>query len=356
MAMPMLMPTPPEYRRRMRRRRRGAAVFQGLCLAAVGLALAMLAALLYSVLTEAWAWFNLDGASISTLLTDAPSSKAVQSGLFPAIVGTLWVMVICAFISFTVGVSTAIYMEEYAARNRFNELIQTNIQNLAAVPSIVYGILGLSIFVALFALGKSTLAAGLTLALLIMPVVIVSSQEAIKAVPSSIREGGYALGATRWQVVWRLTLPQAMPGHPDGHHPGGKPGYGRGGAAGDYGRPVLRAFRPHFAAGPLYGAAHSNLCVDFQAAGGVSPAGGGGHRGAAGHPVEHERLCDTAAEPATEPGARGKGAKNDDDDDDANHRNRRAGGAGNGGAGGRPRLSRGALPGCGLPLRQQPGD
>ena len=212
MAMPMLMPTPPEYRRRMRRRRRGAAVFQGLCLAAVGLALAMLAALLYSVLTEAWAWFNLDGASISTLLTDAPSSKAVQSGLFPAIVGTLWVMVICAFISFTVGVSTAIYMEEYAARNRFNELIQTNIQNLAAVPSIVYGILGLSIFVALFALGKSTLAAGLTLALLIMPVVIVSSQEAIRAVPSSIREGGYALGATRWQVVWRLTLPQAMPG------------------------------------------------------------------------------------------------------------------------------------------------
>ena len=212
MAMPMLMPTPPEYRRRMRRRRRGAAVFQGLCLAAVGLALAMLAALLYSVLTEAWAWFNLDGASIRTLLTDAPSSKAVQSGLFPAIVGTLWVMVICAFISFTVGVSTAIYMEEYAARNRFNELIQTNIQNLAAVPSIVYGILGLSIFVALFALGKSTLAAGLTLALLIMPVVIVSSQEAIRAVPSSIREGGYALGATRWQVVWRLTLPQAMPG------------------------------------------------------------------------------------------------------------------------------------------------
>ena len=212
MAMPMLMPTTPEYRRRMRRRQRGAAVFQGLCLAAVGLALAMLAALLYSVLTEAWAWFNLEGASISTLLTDAPSSKAVQSGLFPAIVGTLWVMVICAFISFTVGVSTAIYMEEYAARNRFNELIQTNIQNLAAVPSIVYGILGLSIFVALFALGKSTLAAGLTLALLIMPVVIVSSQEAIKAVPSSIREGGYALGATRWQVVWRLTLPQAMPG------------------------------------------------------------------------------------------------------------------------------------------------
>ena len=200
------------YRGRMARRRRRAAVFRAVCVGAVGVALAMLAALLYSVVTQAWGWFNLEGASVVGLLTEAPSSKAVQSGLFPAIVGTLWVMAICAVIAFTVGVATAIYMEEYAARNRFNELIQINIQNLAAVPSIVYGILGLSIFVTLFALGKSTLAAGLTLALLIMPVVIVSAQEAIRAVPSSIREGGYALGATRWQVVRRLVLPQAMPG------------------------------------------------------------------------------------------------------------------------------------------------
>ena len=200
------------YRGRMARRRRRAAAFRAVCVGAVGVALAMLAALLYSVVTQAWGWFNLEGASVVGLLTEAPSSKAVQSGLFPAIVGTLWVMAICAVIAFTVGVATAIYMEEYAARNRFNELIQINIQNLAAVPSIVYGILGLSIFVTLFALGKSTLAAGLTLALLIMPVVIVSAQEAIRAVPSSIREGGYALGATRWQVVRRLVLPQAMPG------------------------------------------------------------------------------------------------------------------------------------------------
>ena len=207
-----LSDTAASYRRRIARRRRRAAAFRALCLGAVGIALLMLIALLYSVITEAWGWFNLDGASILRLLTDAPSSKAVQSGLFPAIVGTLWVMAICAVIAFTIGVSTAIYMEEYAARNRLNELIQTNIQNLAAVPSIVYGILGLSIFVTLFALGKSTLAAGLTLALLIMPVVIVASQEAIRAVPSSIREGGYALGATRWQVVRRLVLPQAMPG------------------------------------------------------------------------------------------------------------------------------------------------
>ena len=197
---------PRDFNRRLARRKRGAAVFQGLCIVAIVMALLMLAALLYSVIIEGWSWLSWD------LITQNASSKAVASGLFPAIVGTLWVMAICVLISFTVGVSTAVYMEEYAPKNRITELIQTNIQNLAAVPSIVYGILGLSIFVGLFALGKSTLAAGLTLALLIMPVVIIAAEEAIRAVPSSIREGGYALGATRWQVVWRLTLPQAMPG------------------------------------------------------------------------------------------------------------------------------------------------
>ena len=206
------------YNQRLAQRKRRASLFYGVCVTAVILALLMLVALLYSVISEAVAWLNLDGTSIKTLLTDIPSSKAVNSGLFPAIVGTLWVMGICIFVSFTVGVSAAIYLEEYAGGNRLAQLIQTNIQNLAAVPSIVYGILGLSIFVAFFVLvapgndGKNVSAAGLTLALLIMPVVIVSSQEAIKAVPSSIREGGFALGGTRWQVIWRLVLPQAMPG------------------------------------------------------------------------------------------------------------------------------------------------
>ena len=208
----------PEYRRKLASRKRNAAIFYGVCLAAVFLALVMLVALLYSVVSEAIGWLNLDGTSIKTLLTDIPSSKAVNSGLFPAIVGTLWVMGICIFVSFTVGVSAAIYLEEYSSGSRIAELIQTNIQNLAAVPSIVYGILGLSIFVAFFVWlapqsdGKNVAAAGLTLALLIMPVVIVSSQEAIRAVPSSIREGGYALGAARWQVIWRLVLPQSLPG------------------------------------------------------------------------------------------------------------------------------------------------
>ena len=206
------------YNQRLAQRKRRASLFYGVCVAAVILALLMLVALLYSVISEAVAWLNLDGTSIKTLLTEIPSSKAVNSGLFPAIVGTLWVMGICVFVSFAVGVSAAIYLEEYSGGSRVTELIQINIQNLAAVPSIVYGILGLSIFVTFFVVvapgtdGKNVTAAGLTLALLIMPVVIVSSQEAIRAVPSSIREGGYALGGTRWQVIWRLVLPQAMPG------------------------------------------------------------------------------------------------------------------------------------------------
>ena len=206
------------YYQRLAHRKRRASLFYSVCVAAVILALLMLVALLYSVISEAVAWLNLDGTSIKTLLTEIPSSKAVNSGLFPAIVGTLWVMGICVFVSFTVGVSAAIYLEEYSGGSRLAELIQINIQNLAAVPSIVYGILGLSIFVTFFVVvapgtdGKNVTAAGLTLALLIMPVVIVSSQEAIRAVPSSIREGGLALGGTRWQVIWRLVLPQAMPG------------------------------------------------------------------------------------------------------------------------------------------------
>ena len=208
----MALSNPTEYRRKLVKRRRNAVVFRAVCVSAILLSLLMLAALLYSVLAEALKWFNLDGSSIVTLLTDIPSSKAVASGLWPAIVGTLWVMGICIVASFTVGVAAAIYLEEYAGGRRIDELIQVNIQNLAAVPSIVYGILGLTIFVTVFALGKSVLTAGLTLALLIMPVVIVSAEEAIRAVPSTVREGGYALGATRWQVVWRLVLPQAMPG------------------------------------------------------------------------------------------------------------------------------------------------
>jgi phosphate transport system permease protein len=121
-------------------------------------------------------------------------------------------MVLTAAISFPVGVGTAIWLEEYAPNNRWTRIVETNIANLAGVPSIVYGILGLALFVRAFALGRSILAAALTLALLILPVIIIASQEAIKAVPNSIRLGAYALGATRWEAIRHHVFPMALPG------------------------------------------------------------------------------------------------------------------------------------------------
>ena len=115
-------------------------------------------------------------------------------------------------VAFVLGVASAIYLEEYSGRSRFALLARINIANLAGVPSIVYGLLGLEIFVRVMMLGKSVLAGGFTLALLVLPIVIVASSEAIRAVPASLREGGFGLGATRWQVVRHLVLPQAMPG------------------------------------------------------------------------------------------------------------------------------------------------
>jgi phosphate transport system permease protein len=129
-----------------------------------------------------------------------------------ALMGSIYVVLIAGFLAFTLGVGAAIYLEEYATRSKIAAIIQTNIANLAGVPSIVYGLLGLEIFVRYLALGKSVLAGGLTLALLVLPIVIIAAQEAIRAVPPSLREGGFALGATRWQVVWNLVLPYGFPG------------------------------------------------------------------------------------------------------------------------------------------------
>ena len=121
-------------------------------------------------------------------------------------------MSIAGVVAFSLGVGAAIYLEEYAKKGTFASFIQLNIANLAGVPSIVYGILGLVIFVRIMELGKSVIAGGLTLALLVLPIVIIASQEAIRAVPPSLKEGGFALGATKWQVVRRLVLPYAFPG------------------------------------------------------------------------------------------------------------------------------------------------
>jgi phosphate transport system permease protein len=147
-------------------------------------------------------------------LNNAASFNPDKAGIYPAIMGTLWLMVVCAAFIVPVGVASAIYLEEYADRTKWwNRFIEVNIQNLAAVPSIVYGILGLAFIVrGPLGLGRVVLAGSLTLGLLVLPVEIIASREAIRAVPPSIREGSLALGATQWQTIWRQVLPASIPG------------------------------------------------------------------------------------------------------------------------------------------------
>ncbi|MDJ0581163.1 phosphate ABC transporter permease PstA [Crocosphaera sp.] len=136
-----------------------------------------------------------------------PSRKAEQAGIFSAWVGTSLVMFVTAFVSIPLGVASGIYLEEYARKNLLSAIIEINVTNLAGVPSIVYGLLALGLFVYKFQLGQSVLTAGLTLALLILPVVIVTTREAIRAIPISLREASYAVGATKWQTIWDHILP-----------------------------------------------------------------------------------------------------------------------------------------------------
>jgi phosphate transport system permease protein len=174
----------------------------------VGISILLLGVLLADVVA--------DGAGNLTwdFLTSFSSINADQSGIQAAFWGTIWLMGVCAAFIIPVGVATAIYLEEYADERRwYNRLIELNIQNLAAVPSIVYGILGLAFLVrGPLSLGPVVLAGGLTLGLLVLPVVIIAAREAIRAVPPSIREGSMALGATQWQTIWRQVLPAAVPG------------------------------------------------------------------------------------------------------------------------------------------------
>jgi phosphate transport system permease protein len=145
-------------------------------------------------------------------LTEFPSRFPEKAGIKSALWGTVWLISFTALISIPVGVAAAIYLEEYAATTRVSRFIEINIANLAGVPSIVYGILGLAIFVRWFALGRSVLAGSMTMSLLVLPVIIMASREAIRSVPSSIRHAAFALGATRWQTVRHHVLPSATPG------------------------------------------------------------------------------------------------------------------------------------------------
>ena len=175
----------------------------------------ILACLLVLVVLLAQIFDEGVGSLSMSFLTDAPSRiDPSSSGIGPALTGTLWLMLVCTVFIIPVGVATAVYLEEYANRERwFNRLIEVNIQNLAAVPSIVYGVLGLAFLVrGPLSLEHTLLAGGLTLGLLVLPVLIVAGREAIRAVPPSIREGSMALGATKWQTIWKQVLPASLPG------------------------------------------------------------------------------------------------------------------------------------------------
>ncbi|MBI4898219.1 MAG: phosphate ABC transporter permease PstA [Actinobacteria bacterium] len=177
-------------------------------IACVAVSLIVLAILLIDIVRQGAGALSMD------FLNNFPSAFPERAGVQSAVMGTLWLMAICAFFVVPTGVAAAIYLEEYADRKRwFNRAIEVNVQNLAAVPSIVYGILGLAFLVrGPFGFGRSVLAGGLTLGLLVLPVVVIASREALRAVPSSIREGAMALGATKWQAIWHQVLPSAIPG------------------------------------------------------------------------------------------------------------------------------------------------
>jgi phosphate transport system permease protein len=190
----------------LRRRKVWARLFRLLCLSLTWLSLVLLAVLLVHATREGLPWLDLQ------FIKDFPSRFPARAGIKSALAGTLWLISLTAAFSIPVGVAGAIYLEEYASRTRLNTAIEISISNLAGVPSIVYGMLGLAIFVRWMALGRSVMAGALTMSLLILPVIIISSREALRAVPDSIRRASFALGATQWQTIRHHVLPAALPG------------------------------------------------------------------------------------------------------------------------------------------------
>ncbi len=181
-------------------------VLHGLGLGATLIGLLVLAILLADILRDGLGRLSWD------FLTGLPSRRAESAGIFPALAGTVWVIAVTTVLAVPIGIGAAVYLEEYGDRGWWARLIEINIANLAGVPSVIYGLLALGLFVRTLGFGRSVLAGAATLALLVLPVVILASREALRAVPPSLREGSYALGATRWQTVWHQVLPVALPG------------------------------------------------------------------------------------------------------------------------------------------------
>jgi phosphate transport system permease protein len=187
-------------------RKKRATYFLWACRGVTSLSIFILGVLLFHILSEGLAWLNVE------FLNRFPSRFPAKAGIKSALFGSLWLISMTAFISVPVGVATAFYLEEYAPKNKLTRFFQVNIANLAGMPSIVYGLLGLTIFVRFFNLDRSLWSGSLTLSLLILPVIIIASGEAIRQVPDSIRLGAFALGARRWQVILGQLLPASLPG------------------------------------------------------------------------------------------------------------------------------------------------
>jgi phosphate transport system permease protein len=192
--------------RNLARRHRKSKMFRYLCAAITWSSVFLLAVLLVRVSLDGFKWLDWQ------FLNSFPSRLPDRAGIKSALVGTLWMIIMVALIAIPVGVSAALYLEEFAKKDRFSRFVEVNIANLAGVPSIVYGILGLAIFVRFFALERSLISGALTMSLLILPVIIIASREAIRMVPMSIRYAALSLGATRWQTTWSHVLPSAFPG------------------------------------------------------------------------------------------------------------------------------------------------
>jgi len=189
------------------RGRTSSALFKAFLYVSIGVGIATLGTLLVTVVAKGWRYVDL------VLFFEPPSADPQIAGARPAILATIYLGLLLIAFSVPIGVGTAIYLEEYANRDRwYNRMLEVNIQNLAAVPSIVYGILGLAFLVRGLGLGRVLLAGAMILTLVVLPTVIIAAREAIRAVPDSIRQGAYALGATKWQVIWRQVLPGATPG------------------------------------------------------------------------------------------------------------------------------------------------
>ena len=183
-----------------------AKLFRGFCFSVAWVGVLILGVLLFHVTWEGFPWLDMQ------FINDFPSRFPKKAGINSALFGTLWLIGFTALFSVPIGIGAGIYLEEFGSKNYFSRFVDLNISNLAGVPSIVYGMLGLVIFVRWFGFGESVLAGSLTMSLLILPIIIIATREALRAVPGTIRQAAFALGATRWQTVYAHVLPQAFPG------------------------------------------------------------------------------------------------------------------------------------------------